>query len=63
MTTECHKVASLHGAKDGAEHDSNIDKFREGREKVFIITNAIARGIDILQVNMVVNCDLPLMNE
>lgn len=63
MSTEGHKVASLHGAKDAAERDSVIDSFREGREKVLITTNVIARGIDILQVNMVVNYDLPLMNE
>lgn len=31
--------------------------------KVLITTNVVARGIDILQVNMVVNYDLPLMNE
>ncbi|KAH7925845.1 DEAD-domain-containing protein [Leucogyrophana mollusca] len=63
MTAEGHKVASLHGAKDATERDSIIDNFREGREKVLITTNVIARGIDILQVNMVVNYDLPLMNE
>ncbi|KAF8969172.1 P-loop containing nucleoside triphosphate hydrolase protein [Flammula alnicola] len=63
MTAEGHKVASLHGAKDAAERDAIIDRFREGREKVLITTNVIARGIDILQVNMVVNYDLPLMNE
>lgn len=63
MTTEGHKVASLHGAKDASERDTIIDSFREGREKVLITTNVIARGIDILQVNMVVNYDLPLMNE
>ncbi|KIP11077.1 hypothetical protein PHLGIDRAFT_100395 [Phlebiopsis gigantea 11061_1 CR5-6] len=63
MTTEGHKVASLHGAKDASERDAIIDSFREGREKVLITTNVIARGIDILQVNMVVNYDLPLMNE
>ncbi|KAF8632245.1 hypothetical protein AX15_001994 [Amanita polypyramis BW_CC] len=63
MTAEGHKVASLHGAKDAAERDSIIDNFREGRDKVLITTNVVARGIDILQVNMVVNYDLPLMNE
>lgn len=63
MTAEGHKVASLHGAKDAAERDAIIDHFREGRDKVLITTNVIARGIDILQVNMVVNYDLPLMNE
>ena len=63
MTAEGHKVASLHGAKDAQERDAIIDGFREGKEKVLITTNVIARGIDILQVNMVVNYDLPLMNE
>ena len=33
MTVEGHKVASLHGAKDAAERDAIIDRFREGREK------------------------------
>ncbi|KIK66647.1 hypothetical protein GYMLUDRAFT_218077 [Collybiopsis luxurians FD-317 M1] len=63
MTAEGHHVASLHGAKDAAERDQIIDRFREGKEKVLITTNVIARGIDIMQVNMVVNYDLPLMNE
>ncbi|CAK5269750.1 unnamed protein product [Mycena citricolor] len=63
MTSEGHKVASLHGAKDPAERDHIIDSFREGKEKVLITTNVIARGIDILQVNMVVNYDLPLLYE
>ena len=63
MTAEGHKVASLHGAKDASERDAIIDRFREGKEKVLITTNVIARGIDIMQVNMVVNYDLPLMNE
>ncbi|KAA1467740.1 DEAD-domain-containing protein [Dentipellis sp. KUC8613] len=63
MTAEGHKVASLHGAKDAKERDTIIDRFREGKEKVLITTNVIARGIDILQVNMVVNYDLPLLNE
>ncbi|KAJ6512976.1 P-loop containing nucleoside triphosphate hydrolase protein [Mycena sanguinolenta] len=63
MSAEGHKVASLHGAKDPAERDAIIDNFRDGREKVLITTNVIARGIDILQVNMVVNYDLPLMYE
>ncbi|KAJ7067177.1 P-loop containing nucleoside triphosphate hydrolase protein [Mycena amicta] len=63
MIAEGHKVASLHGAKDPAERDAIIDNFRDGREKVLITTNVIARGIDILQVNMVVNYDLPLMYE
>ena len=51
MVAEGHKVASLHGAKEGSEHDSIIDGFREGREKEG--PNVISRGIDVLQINMV----------
>jgi ATP-dependent RNA helicase DDX19/DBP5 len=60
MTAEGHQVSSLHGAKDATERDQIIDSFRDGKSKVLITTNVIARGIDILQVNMVVNYDLPL---
>ncbi|KAG9014895.1 RNA helicase required for poly(A+) mRNA export [Tulasnella sp. JGI-2019a] len=60
MTDEGHQVVSLHGAKDAAERDQVIDDFRDGKCKVLITTNVIARGIDILQVNMVVNYDLPM---
>ena len=61
MVADGHHVASLHGAKDAHERDTIIDRFRAGQDKVLITTNVIARGIDIPQVNMVVNYDLPLM--
>ncbi|KDN50769.1 ATP-dependent RNA helicase DBP5, partial [Rhizoctonia solani AG-8 WAC10335] len=60
MSAEGHQVSSLHGAKDAAERDTTIDDFRDGKSKVLITTNVISRGIDILQVNMVVNYDMPL---
>lgn len=50
----------LHGGFDPSERDRAIDDFREGRCKVLITTNVIARGIDILQVNLVINYDIPL---
>lgn len=63
MSQEGHKVASLHGAKEGPDRDRIIDSFRDGHEKVLITTNVVARGIDILQVNVVVNYDLPMMSD
>lgn len=41
------------------DRDAILDGFRNGKTKVLITTNVIARGIDILQVNMVVNYDVP----
>ncbi|OCF43711.1 ATP-dependent RNA helicase DBP5 [Kwoniella heveanensis CBS 569] len=54
-----HSVASLHGDKQSEERDDILDGFRNGKTKVLITTNVVARGIDIQQVNMVVNYDVP----
>lgn len=50
MTKQGHKIASLHGVKDAAEHDSIIDNFQEGCEMVLIMTNVVTQGINIPQV-------------
>lgn len=60
MTDEGHRVDSLHGKLDNTERDKTIDNFRSGRSKVLIATNVIARGIDIQQVTLVINYDMPL---
>eukprot|EP00842_Homolaphlyctis_polyrhiza_P005697 jgi/Hompol1/6128/HPOL_001611-RA len=60
MTAEGHAVSALHGQFDAAERDKAMDDFREGRSKVLITTNVLSRGIDILQVNLVINYDIPL---
>jgi ATP-dependent RNA helicase DDX19/DBP5 len=61
LNSEGHSVASLHGEKQGDERDAILDGFRDGKTKVLITTNVVARGIDIQQVNMVVNYDVPIM--
>ncbi len=60
MTELGHKVISLHGAFQAEDRDQVIDAFRSGQAKVLISTNVIARGIDILAVNVVINYDMPL---
>lgn len=59
MKKEGHTVSILHGGLDNTQRDQLIDDFREGRSKVLITTNVLARGIDIASVSMVVNYDLP----
>ncbi|ORY32710.1 DEAD-domain-containing protein, partial [Rhizoclosmatium globosum] len=61
MNDEGHAVSLLHGSLDGPERDRVIDEFREGKSKVLITTNVLSRGIDILQVNLVINFDMPLL--
>jgi ATP-dependent RNA helicase DDX19/DBP5 len=60
MTEDGHVVTVLHGARDAAERDAVMDSFRTGTSKVLITTNVLARGIDVNQVNMVINYDLPV---
>jgi len=63
MTNEGHKVIVLHGKFEGDERDQVMDDFRSGKAKVLITTNVLARGIDVLQVNLVINYDIPLDGE
>jgi ATP-dependent RNA helicase DDX19/DBP5 len=60
MTADGHIVTVLHGARDTVERDAVMDDFRSGKSKVLITTNVLARGIDVNQVNLVVNYDLPV---
>ncbi|KAJ3171819.1 RNA helicase required for poly(A+) mRNA export, partial [Irineochytrium annulatum] len=60
MNGQGHEVIHLHGGLDAAERDQAMDDFRNGKKKVLIATNVLARGIDILQVNVVINYDMPL---
>lgn len=60
MKKEGHTCSILHGGLEASERDRLIDDFREGRSKVLITTNVLARGIDIASVSMVVNYDLPV---
>lgn len=62
MSEAGHTVSLLHGGEDmsSKERDRVIDDFRDARTKVLITTNVLARGIDILQVMLVINYDLPL---
>lgn len=59
MTRNKHKVAILSGELDVTQRANIIKRFREGSERVLITTNVTARGIDVEQVTLVVNFDLP----
>lgn len=59
MSLEGHQTVVLHGGMESEERDSVIDDFRAGLSRVLIATNVLARGIDIPQVSLVINYDLP----
>jgi len=55
-----HAVSKMHGQLETKDRDKVLDDFRSAKTKVLITTNVFARGIDILQVTLVINYDLPL---
>ncbi|CAF5176989.1 unnamed protein product [Rotaria magnacalcarata] len=48
---------------DQAERNTIMNAFRSGSSRVLIATDLMARGIDVQQVNLVVNYDLPTNRE
>ncbi|XP_061590681.1 ATP-dependent RNA helicase DDX19A [Cololabis saira] len=60
LIAEGHQVALLSGEMTVEQRAAVIDRFREGKEKVLVTTNVCSRGIDVEQVSLVVNFDLPV---
>ena len=50
---------SLHGGKDQLDRLSTIEDFKEHRLKVLIATSIAARGLDVKDLNLVVNYQMP----
>lgn len=60
LTQDGHSVAVLSGDLSVEQRLAVLDRFRAGLEKVLITTNVLSRGIDVEQVTIVVNFDLPM---
>uniref|UniRef100_L7M813 RNA helicase n=1 Tax=Rhipicephalus pulchellus TaxID=72859 RepID=L7M813_RHIPC len=60
MTKEGHAVSLLSGELTIEQRVAVLERFRKGLERVLITTNVCARGIDVEQVTVVVNFDLPV---
>eukprot|EP01139_Manchomonas_bermudensis_P014290 Amastigsp_a508344_5492.p2 type:complete len:397 gc:universal Amastigsp_a508344_5492:38-1228(+) len=56
-------VSSMHGEMDQATRDLIMREFRTGSSRVLITTDLLARGIDVQQVSLVINYDLPVNRE
>jgi len=52
-------VSAMHGDMPQKERDAIMKEFRGGATRVLITTDVWARGIDVQQVSLVVNYDLP----
>ena len=53
------RALSLHGDKSMSARTDALDQFRDGRLRILVATDLIARGIDISGLACVINYDLP----
>ena len=59
LTNEGFPVSSIHGDITQSDRDNIMREFRTGKTRVLITTDLLARGIDVQQVSLVINYDLP----
>lgn len=52
-------VSAMHGDMDQSQRDTIMQEFRTGSSRILICTDLLARGIDVQQVSLVINYDLP----
>jgi len=52
-------ISTMHAELDQKERDLIMREFRSGSSRVLISTDLLARGIDVQQVSLVINFDLP----
>jgi ATP-dependent RNA helicase RhlE len=58
-----YKVDSIHGDKSQTDRQTALNKFKNGYVNILIATDVAARGIDIKELDAVVNFDLPNVPE
>ena len=53
----------IHGEMEVAERKKRMEDFRSGMTRVLISTDLLARGIDVQQVSLVINYEMPIQRE
>ena len=59
LSRDGHAVGLITGDLTVEERTEILKRFKDGDERVLITTNVMARGIDVEQVTVVINYDLP----
>lgn len=67
LTQKLHEreftVSAMHGDMGQEQREVIMKEFRSGSSRVLIATDLLARGIDVQQVSLVINYDLPASRE
>ena len=57
------RSAAIHGNKSQPARQKALGNFKDGRLKVLVATDIAARGIDVEELSLVINYDLPNVSE
>ena len=59
LEEENFPITSIHGKMTQLERNDIVKEFRNGKTRILLTTDLLSRGIDIPQVNLVINFDIP----
>ena len=59
LINENYPVSYIHGDMEQKDRESNLQNFKSGTTRVLLSTDLLSRGIDIQQLSLVINFDLP----
>ena len=59
LEEEGFPITAIHGGLEQKERSNIVNEFREGKTRILLTTDLLARGIDIPEVKLVINYDLP----
>ena len=63
LTKDKFPVACIHGEMHGSERKGVMENFRSGHTRILLSTDLLSRGIDVQQLSLVINFDLPKSKE
>jgi translation initiation factor 4A len=63
LQQENFDVGFIHGEMDPKDRKAVISDFRVGKMRVLVSSDLLARGIDVQQVSLVINYELPVQQE
>ena len=63
LTRDSFPVSYIHGDMHSSEREKNLTDFKNGLTRIMLSTDLLSRGIDIQQLSLVINFDLPRKKE
>lgn len=63
LTSRGHSVIDIHGDLEQKERNESLIAFSNGSKRIMVATDVASRGLDIKEIELVINYDLPFDKE